>query len=195
MCAFSLRDRRDRAKKRSKDSMADGAAISNVGLSPAIVGGIPRYDPLTEDGERGKRWTIALVSIGLHLLLLALFWDAIIGAVFEKEEIVTVRVFEPQPVKPEPKLRRKVLAHRVLNSSVTRFKQTVQPQVVERSEVQRLDSVRKVEVTKTRVAEAPKRIQQRNVTTRKVSVFSERPVAQPKTVPKVSNVSVTSPPG
>ncbi len=134
-----------------------------------------RYDPL-EERRRGAGSWLTLASILLHLVLLIVFWDTLLGRLIEIEETVVVRMFEdPQP---EPrKLVRKVLRQRMIDASVQRFKQISQPQVVEVKPVEVLDSVRRVQVEQLELTEAPKQIEARKIMTEKINVFADRVAA------------------
>ncbi|MCE2389992.1 MAG: TonB C-terminal domain-containing protein [Proteobacteria bacterium] len=168
--------------------MASASPLASGPLGPEIAASVPRYDPLDDRGGRVPRWAIAVVSIGLHLALLAAFWNVILGAVLPREEVVLVRVFEPEPVPQPPELRRKRLAQRVPDASVIRHRPTHQPEIVEKSRVERLESTQLAEVTRTAVTASPRRMQ---VEARALSVFSERPVAQPKRIPRAASAEVT----
>ena len=168
--------------------MASARSLASGPLGPEIAASVPRYDPLDDRGGVLSRWAITLVSIGLHVLLLALLWNVILGAVLPEEEVVPVRVFEPDPVRKQPELRRKLLAHRVPDASVTRHRPTHQPEIVERSPIERLDSTLRADVTSTAVAASPR---QWEVDAQSLSVFSERPAARPKRIPRAATAEVT----
>ncbi len=153
----------------------------------AQLASLPRYDPLAPT-KRGNSRLLAFLSIALHLGLLFLFWDTLIGSIVEEEEVVVVRMIDEKRPEPEPpKLRRKVLAQRRVDASVRRFKKLNQPEVVEVKPVSVLDQVRRVQVERTKLTEAPKSVEQRTVATKAVSNFARTPARiQPA---QVSNVS------
>ncbi len=153
----------------------------------AQLAALPRYDPLAPSRKLGNR-SLAIVSIALHLALLAFFWDMLLGAIHQEEEVVVVRVLDEKQPEPEPpKLRRKVLAQRRVDASVRRFKEISQPEVVEVRAVSVLDQVRKVQVERTKLTEAPKSVKQRTVSTKAVSAFARTPTrVQPAQVSDVS---------
>lgn len=153
--------------------------MSNIAAELATS--LPQYDPLAPARERSGRW-ILLVSALIHLILLIVFWDMLIGVVIEKEETVTVRMVEEQP-----KLQRKVLAQRRIDTSVRQFRDVAQPEIQRVSPVRVLDQVEKIEVAPTQITEAPKKIVDRRVVTKTVSAFADTvaPV-QPIQVDKVS---------
>jgi len=112
--------------------------------------------------------------------------------VLPEEDVVTVRMIEePQPVREQPKLRRKVLAQRVLDAAVRRRRHHATPEVVRRSQVQRLESAERVEMQRTEVTRAPRRIEERSVETRKIDVFSEMRPVEPVKLPRATEARVT----
>ena len=135
------------------------------------------------------------ISLVLHLALLFLFWDALIGVVVQREETVVIEMFEEK--EPEPKkLRPKVLAQRTVDTSVRRFKEIVQPEIVELRPTPILEPLRKVEVDPIEITESPKKIETRDVTVRRMSVFADvpRPVSPVDidvSQPRVRRVQVT----
>ncbi len=153
----------------------------------AQLAALPRYDPLAPS-RRGASRGLALASIALHLGLMFFFWDTLVSAIQEQEEVVIVRVLEEKQPEPEPpKLRRKVLAQRRVDASVTRFRKLSQPEVVERKPVSVLDQVRKVQVERTKVTDAPKSVKQRTIVTKAVSAFAKTPTrVQPAQISDVS---------
>jgi hypothetical protein len=139
----------------------------------------PRFDPLQPRHRDRAFRRIFIVSLLLHLVFLFLFWDAVLGTVIQKEETVTVRMFEEE-LKPEPKkLRPKVLAQRRVDTKVHRFKEIAQPEIVEFRPTPVLDQIKKIEVDPLETTEAPKEIVTREVEARQLSVFADvpRPVA------------------
>ncbi len=161
------------------------------GISAQLAAGLPRYDPLDDRDGRVSRWVLTGISIALHLGLLALFWDAILGAVLEEENVITVRMIEEQQQEQQPKLRRKLLAQRVLDASVRQRSDHATPEVLRKSKIERLDSVQRVQLDRTQVTQAPRQITERQVQTRKLDVFSEQQVTQPVQLPKATDSQVT----
>lgn len=153
----------------------------------AQLAALPRYDPLAPP-KRGSGRSLAAISIALHLGLLFFFWDFLLGAIQEEDEVVIVRMIDEKQPEPEPpKLRRKVLAQRRVDASVRRFKEISQPEVVEVKAVSVLDQVRKVQVERTKLTEAPKSVEQRTVATKAVSAFAKTPArVQPVQISEVS---------
>ena len=141
----------------------------------SIADTLGRYDPVEPPRRGAGRWLI-LISVLLHVVLLAVLWNTLLGRFIEIEETVVVRMFEdPQP--EPPKLRRKVLRQRMIDASVQRFKQISQPEVVEVKPVEVLDQVRRVQVEQLELTEAPKLVESRKVVTEKISVFADRVAA------------------
>ena len=162
------------------------------GIGTGIAPDLPRYDPLDDGDGRRSRWVLTGLSVAVHLGLLALFWNVILGAVVEEEQVVTVRMLEPQPEKKQPpKLRRKVLAQRVLDASVRRRSEHATPEVVRKSEIRKLESVQRVKLDRTEVTRAPRKLTERSVQTRKLDVFSERQIAEPVKLPRPTEAKVT----
>jgi TonB family protein len=156
----------------------------------AFASQLPRYDPLGDPRQRSRRWLTGLASAGLHLLVLALLWDAILGAVIEPDEVLEVQLIEPEPEQSKPQMRPKVLAQRVLDATVRRYSPTAQPRIIEKSDIRRLDSAEKVEIKQIQAVEAPKEIAPTEVVAQRVSIFSDRPVSQPLDIPRTTSASV-----
>lgn len=154
-----------------------------------LASSLPRYDPLVEEKRTAGKVLVA-VSILLHLLLLTLFWDSILGLVFENEDTVTVKMFEEEVPEP-PKQKRKVLAQRVIDTSVLHRQDVIQPEVLEVKPTEVLDQVQKVDVQRTELTEAPKEIEHREVVTENVSVFADRPAAVAPQRIQTARASVT----
>jgi outer membrane biosynthesis protein TonB len=156
-------------------------------ISAELAASLPRYDPLHPQRDSSGRWVL-LLSIIVHLALLLIFWDTLIGAVIEQEETVTVRMMEQKP-----KLQRKVLAQRRIDTSVRRFKDITQPEVQVVKPVEVLDQTQRVQVDATRMTVAPKNITSRKVVTRTVNAFADvpqrvQPVEVSRTAPTVRQV-------
>jgi hypothetical protein len=143
------------------------------------------YDPLEPREDPAFR-NVLLLSILLHLVALFLFWDTILGAVFEKEDTAIVRMEE---VERQQKPQRKVIAQKMLDTKVRRFQQVHQQQIEEiRPEL--MSKMERIEVAQLENIEAPKTIQRQNVVTKRVNAFAEKPVASsqvsvPKAAPQV----------
>jgi len=166
----------------SATSHALGADIASE-----LAAALPHYDPLEQRRDKSTRW-ILLLSLLIHLGLLIIFWDTLIGIVIEEEETVTVRM-----VEEKPKLQRKVLAQRRIDTRVRRFKDITQPEIRRIQPVPVLRDTSKVEVDPTRVTEAPRKIENRKVVTRTVSAFADtptpvQPVQVDRAVPTVRSV-------
>jgi len=176
--------------------MAEGVLqIDPIGAQ--IAASMPRYDPLAPERGAGARRGVFAISLIIHLILLVVFWDMLLGVIVEKEDTVVVKMIEEEEVPEPPKLRRKVLRQRVLDASVQLHKEIIQPEVVEVKPVPVLDQVQKVEVERTELTEAPKQIEQRKVVAENVSVFAERQVVQPvqiqQSTAKVTRVQASKP--
>ena len=171
----------------SATSYAVGADIA-----AELAAALPRYDPLEQRRDKSGRW-ILLLSLLIHLGLLLIFWDTLVGIMIEEEETVTVRM-----VQEKPKLQRKVLAQRRIDTRVRRFKDIAQPEIRRIQPVPVLRDTSKVEVDPTRISEAPRKIQNRKVVTRTVSAFADTPTpVQPvrieRTAPTVRSVQAARP--
>ena len=156
-------------------------------IAAELAAALPRYDPLDRRRDKSTLW-ILLLSLLLHLGLLFIFWDELIGMVIEVEETVTVRM-----VEEKPKLQRKVLAQRRIDTRVRRFKDISQPEIRRIQPVPVLRDTSKVEVDPMRMTEAPREIQNRKVVTRTVSAFADTPrpvqaVQIDRTAPTVRSV-------
>lgn len=154
--------------------MVSSSNVAASVISAELAASLPRYDPLHPQRDSSGRWLL-LISLIAHMILLLIFWDTLIGAVFEEEETVTVRMMEQKP-----KLQRKVLAQRRIDTSVRRFKDITQPEVQVVKPVEVLDQNQRVQVDPTRMTVAPKNITSRKVVTRTVNAFADVPQqAQP----------------
>ncbi len=167
----------------------------SAALGAGITSGIPRFDPLAPRGSQaGRRLLVA--SILFHLVILALFWNVLIGVVEEKDETVVVRMLEEKIPEPEPKKqRRKVLAQRRVDASVRRFTEVVQPEIQQVKPVPVLTQTQKVDVTPMKVTDAPKKVEKREIVTENVNVFSDvpkqvQPVTMEQANPNVKQVKV-----
>ncbi len=166
-----------------------GNTISGSGLLGAeIAAAFPHFDPFVSRTQQKAARRLILLSLALHLILLALFRDALLGIAVEQEETIVVRMLEEKEPQPEPpKLKRKVLARRRIDASVVHFKEVAQPEIRRVMPVPVLDQTRKVEVDPTELSEAPKRIENREVVTESISVFAEVPTqVQPIQVDRVN---------
>ena len=152
--------------------MGSGTTIEG---SAAALAAVPAFDPLEPRRDPTLRNVVAISAL-LHVLLLMLFWDQVIGAVFEKDDLVTVQMMdEPQPEKPQ----RKVIAQRIIDTRVRKFNEIRQQAIVEfRPEL--LDQMQKVVVDPLDQIEAPKFIEQRRIVTTRVNAFAEQPISAPK---------------
>jgi hypothetical protein len=167
--------------------MSDATAARGVQFSASAV--LPRFDPLAPSDEDRKLRRIGVVSILVHLVLLFVFWDAILGAVDDLEDTVTVQMFdEPEPELPKPKL----IQQRQLDTSVTRFQELLQPEITQiRPELQHQFDLK--EVQPLELSDAPKVIVQRDVQAQRVDAFADvvrpvTPVRVDTTAPRVHRV-------
>lgn len=150
------------------------------------------FDPLQPRRDNSFR-NLLVVSLILHLLLLFVFWEAIIGAVWEKDDTVTVKMEEIEPERP----KRKVIAQRVIDTRVRQFKE-IQQQQIEVIQPEVLDKMQRVEVAELENIESPKLIVERQLVAKRISAFAERPAAArpvevPKAAPRVRSVSKVQP--
>ena len=169
--------------------MVDSSHLAGRSIAAELAAVLPPYDPLAPRGDKRTGRLIAL-SLLLHLALLLVFWDTLIGVVVEEEDTVTVRM-----VEEKPKLQRKVLAQRRIDTRVRRFKDVTQPEIRRLDPVPVLDQTNKVEVDPTQITAAPRNIATRKIVTRTVSAFADVPTqAQPieidRTAPTVRQVKV-----
>ncbi|MFQ5515749.1 MAG: hypothetical protein ACE5FG_15165 [Myxococcota bacterium] len=157
-------------------------------LAAELAEALPPFDPFASPSRRREERRLFALSLLIHFGLFLLLGNLLLGQVIEQEEVVIVRMLEPEKPVPEPrKQRRKVLAQRRIDASVTRFTELAQPEVRQLKPVPVLDQARKVEVDPTQVTEAPKRVERREVETRKVSVFAEVEThAQPIKVDRIN---------
>ena len=83
---------------------AANPALERQETAAELAQALPPYDPLERRPQTRSR-VVMLLSLLLHLALLAFFWDTLIGAIIEEEEIVEVRMMEqePEPKKPPEK--------------------------------------------------------------------------------------------
>ena len=162
------------------------AAQGSLGAELASV--LPPFDPLNPRRDRGKGRAAAIISILIHIAVILLFGDMLVGAILKDEEAVIVRVLTPEePVPEPPKLKRKQLRQTRVDAAVTRFKDVATPEIRQVKPISVLEQTRKVEVTSTELTEAPKPIQRREIVTETVSVFAEvEATAQPVEVDVVN---------
>ncbi len=169
--------------------MVEQSSIMSGSIAAQLAASVPAFDP--DARRRDRSWWLICLSMLLHLGLLFLFWNALIGVLVEEEEIVTVRMIEERPEPPKPK----VLARRILDSSVRRFKNVVRPQVRRLQPVPEIHRADRIEVERMQITEAPKEIVRRKVDTTKVSAFAEvvtpiQPIQVDQVAPTVRQVKV-----
>jgi TonB family protein len=166
--------------------MVESTALARPRISGELAASLRGYDPLAPERDRWRGRLIGLASVVVHALLLALLWNTLLGSVVEIEEVVVVRMIEPQVRTPDPPAaapsqRPKVLAQRRLDTAVQRFKEIAQPEVTRVSptpvldRMQPLDEMQRVQVAPTKLTEAPKTIEQRTLTAERVSRFADVP--------------------
>jgi len=176
--------------------MAAQSTLIGQSITAELAVSLPPYDPLEKRSGAAGRVLIVL-SILLHLSLLVLFWNTLISAIIQEEEVITVRMIEEQKPEPEPpKLKRKAIARRVLDASVRRFKKVTQHKVDRIKPVTMIDPAQKIDVKPVKITEAPKTIKQRKVVSQKVSPFGEvqrelRPVQIDKVAPTVRSIKAS----
>lgn len=166
--------------------MVEEGVLGGRHIAAELAAALPRFDPLAHSSRSATGRRLLAVSLTLHLLLLFAFWDALLGAIEEVEETVTVRMIdEPEP--EPPKLKRKVIAQRRIDTSVRRFKEIVQREVRVVKPVPVLDQTQRVEVDAVQLAEAPKLVERRDVVAKKISAFADLPTkVQPIRVDRVA---------
>lgn len=167
--------------------------LGRESIAAQLAASLHQYDPLASRSESRAGRRLLVVSLLLHIAVFFALWNALLGPPIEVEETVLVRMLEPKPEpEPEPpKLRRKVLAQRRPDAQVRRFKDIAQPQVDRVKPVQVLDRAQKVEVDPLKLAEAPKKINNRKVVTQHVDPFAERPTQlQPVEVERTAQAVV-----
>lgn len=130
------------------------------------------YDPLAPPKRASPLRQILLISLALHLIALFWFWDAIVGAVFEKDETVIVRMVEEKQPEP-PKPRRKVIAQTRIDTRVERRRE-IRREIKEVQPVERLDQFKMQTLDPLRLTEAPRQVEQRDLTVARSSVFADR---------------------
>jgi hypothetical protein len=166
--------------------MSDTGVLHADDGGPAFAG----YDPLEPRSPDRAMRRILIISLGIHLLLLLLFWDSILGVVMEKEETVTVMMEEePEKPKPQPKLIQQTQIH----TAVQRQKD-IQHEIQKIDPVQRHDQVKQVQVADITRVEAPKIVQQSDLTVARTDVFADRvakvqPIQVNTKAPRVKSVS------
>ena len=167
--------------------VAKSSALGASGEALAALSALPRFDPLAPRTEDRDLRRILLVSVAVHAVLLLLLWEAIFGAVIEQDDTVTVKMIEEMQ-KPKPK----ILQQRKLDTSVKQFKEILQREVVQiRPELR--DQFQKTEVDPLENIEAPKLLENRRVTTERVSVFADlptrvQPIQVDTSTPKVRKI-------
>jgi hypothetical protein len=132
--------------------MTETGVLGAGGVSAAFT----RYDPLAPQPRDRALHRVLLVSIAIHLLLLFLFWDSIIGVVMDDEDTVVVRMVEEKPPPPRPK----VIAQTRLNTKV-RKRRDVKREIQKIKPVERLDQVKMTQIDPLQKIEAPKLLEQR----------------------------------
>jgi TonB family protein len=155
-----------------------------------------RYDPLAPPRRDRVLRRILLISLAIHLLLLFLFWDSIIGVVLDDDDTMIVRMVEEKPPPPRPK----VIAQTRLNTNV-RKKRDVKREVVKLKPVERLDQVKMTKVDPLQRIEAPKIVEQGELTVARANVFADtyvpvKPIQVDTEAPRVRTVqSIAEPSG
>jgi TonB family protein len=144
--------------------MTETAVLEAVGGPAAFT----PYDPLAPRRQDRPLRRILAISIALHLLLLFLLWDSVIGVVFDEDDTVVVRMVEEKPPPPRPK----VIAQTRLNTKVKK-KRDVKREIVKLNPVERLDQVKTTQVDPLQRIEAPKVVEQRDLVVAKANVFAE----------------------
>lgn len=156
---------------------------------------ISHFDPLApRDRDRAFR-TILLISLAVHLLLLFLFWDAILGVVLEEEDTVVVRMMEEERQQPKP--RPKLIQQTQINTDVQRQRE-FQHQIQD-IQLQRLDQFQMKQIDPTRVIEAPKLVTQTELTVERVDTFADTavpiaPLPIDTSAPRVRTIQAPSAP-
>lgn len=130
------------------------------------------YDPLAPRERDSPLRQILLVSLALHLIALFFFWDAIVGAVFEKDPTVIVRMLEEKQPEP-PKPRRKVIAQTRIDTRVERRRE-IRREIKEVRPVERLDQFKMQNIDPLHLTEAPRQVERRDLTVARTSVFADR---------------------
>jgi TonB family protein len=135
---------------------------------------LPRFDPLAPRPQERAFRRVLIVSLVLHLILLAVFWDQVFGVILEKDETVTVRMVEDEPPPP----RRKVIAQSRIDTQVQKFREFEQIEIQEiRPEV--LDQTQTVDLARLESIQAPRTVERTDIQVQRQSVFAEKPVAVP----------------
>jgi hypothetical protein len=152
------------------------------------------YDPLAPRRPDRALRRILLISIAIHLLLLLVFWDSIIGVVLEDEDTVTVRMVEEKPPPPRPK----VIAQARVNTKVKKVRK-IKREVQQLKPVERHDQVKMTQIDPLRQIEAPKVVDYQDLQVAKANVFAETVVpVQPMKVdtdaPRVRTVQSVAEP-
>lgn len=171
--------------------MVHSSNLALEGIAAELAAVLPPFDPLARRPDSTNRWI--LLALLLHVALLVIFWDTLIGVVIEEEETVTVRM-----VEEKPKLQRKVLAQRRIDTKVRRFKDIAQPEIQKVQPVPIRDQTQKIDVDPTQITIAPKQIQTQKVVTKTVSAFADvpqqvQPIQVDKASPTVRQISGAKP--
>jgi TonB family protein len=141
------------------------------------------YDPLAPRRQDRALRRILIVSIAIHVLLLFVFWDSIIGVVLDDDDTVTVRMVEEKPPPPRPK----VIAQTRVNTKVQK-QRDVKREVVKLDPIQRMDQVKMTQVDPLQRIEAPKVVDYQDLDVTKANVFADTYVP-----PKPMKIDTTAP--
>jgi TonB family protein len=126
------------------------------------------YDPLAPRRQDRALRRILAISIAIHLLLLFVFWDSIIGVVLDDEDSITVRMVEEKPPPPRPK----VIAQTRVNTKV-RKQREIKREVQQLKPIERHDQVKMTQVDPLQRIEAPKVVDYQDLDVVKANVFAD----------------------
>jgi hypothetical protein len=173
--------------------MTQQPSIAVHDIAAGLAAALPRYDP--DERRRDGSWRLILFSLLVHLGLLVMFWDSILGVLLQDEKTVLVRMIDeeiPEPKKAKPK----VLARRILDTQIKKIKELKQHEIKIVEPVPVLDRAERVQLDRIKLTEAPTQIVTKNINVKRLSAFANvvRPVQAIKVdrdAPKVRQIAAS----